>query len=118
MGNLISSNRVRFEPIRFLAFSAISALTPTAIGIPFSNPVRLLEINNLTDADLLISFNGIDSHTVIAARTGKIYDYGSNKADQPGFLEQALGERVYAQAILALPSSGAVYVTVMYAAQV
>jgi hypothetical protein len=118
MGNLASSARVRFEPIRYLDFSSISAITSTAIGIPFANPVRILKITNLTDVPLLISFNGIESHDVVGANGFCLYDYSTNKADSVGYLEQAQGERVYAQAITALPTINGVYVTVVYAAMV
>jgi hypothetical protein len=118
MGNLASSARVKFEPIRSLGFAAISALTSTAIGSPFSNPVRLLKIDNATDVDLLISFNGIDIHTFLASRTGFVFDYASNKISPVGMFEQAQGERVYVQAVSALPTVNGVYVTVLYASQV
>jgi hypothetical protein len=118
MGNSLSSARVRYEPIRNLGFAAINAATFTAIGLPFANPVRILKITNLTDAPILISFNGIDSHDVVGANGFCLYDYSTNKADAAGFLEQAQGERVYAQAITALPTINGVYVTVIYAAMV
>ena len=117
MGNVLSSNRVKFEPVRYLAAGSIGALFPTAVGLPFAHPVRLIHINNLTDVDLLFSFDGVVSHGVIAARGFVLYDYGSNKADAVGFLEQSVGERVYVQAITVLPSLNGVYVTVMYASQ-
>lgn len=118
MGNLLSSNRVKFENVRYLPAASISALVSTAVGLPFANPVRLLHITNLTDVDLLFSFDGVNSVGVISARGFVLYDYGSNKADSVGFLEQAVGERVYVQAITTLPSVRGVYVTVMYASQV
>ena len=118
MGNLLSSNRIRFENLRILYAGSVSVFVPTAVGLPFANPVRMLKITNLTDANLLISFNGVDFHDVVTERGFCLYDYGSNKADQPGFLEQALGDRLYVQAITAAPTTGAVYVTVIYASQV
>lgn len=118
MGNLTSSARVRYEPIRYLGFAAINALSPTAIGLPFANPVRILKVTNLTDVPILLSFNGIDLHDVVAANGFTLYDYSTNKADAVGYLEQAQGERIYAQAITALPTINGVYVTVIYAAMV
>lgn len=117
MGNLLSANRVRFEPIRSLDWSLIDTLSFTGVGLPFSNPVRLLHIINFTDSNLLISFDGITPHTAVAKHGFVLYDYSSNKSEQSGFLEQAVGDRVYVEAETALPTSGGVYAAVMYASQ-
>lgn len=114
---LVSAARVRFEPLRSLAFGSISG-TYAGIGAPFSHPVRLIHVTNLTDADLFISFNGTDDHAVVSNNGFFLYDYSSNKSDQCGFLEQASGERVYAREIDGSPTEGSVYVTVIYASAV
>lgn len=115
--NLISSMRLRYETLRSLAFGSISG-TYAGVGVPFANPVRMLKVTNLTDAALLISFNGIDDHDIVAEQSAQIYDYASNKTDQAGNLEQSAGERLYVKQASGAASSGSVYVTVMYASQV
>lgn len=115
MGHLTSSNRIRYEVLRSALSATISTMFSTPVGLPFTQPVRILKITNLTDSDLYISFNNVDYHDVISANGFCLYDYGSNKADQVGFLEQALGDRIWVRAITAIPTYGGVYVTVVYA---
>jgi hypothetical protein len=108
-----TSVRIRYEALRSLAFGGISGAY-AAVGAVFANPVRMLKITNTTNADLLISFDGVVDRDIIPARTAQIFDYGSNKADTGGQLDQSMGERVYVKQVSA-PSSGSVYVTVIYA---
>lgn len=105
--------RIRYEVLRSLAFGGISG-TYAGVGASFANPVRILKITNTTDADLLISFDGINNRDIVAARSAWIHDYGSNKAETGGQLDQSMGERVYVKQVSA-PTSGSVYVTVIYA---
>jgi hypothetical protein len=111
---LASALRVKFEEVRYLAFGFIG-LNYVATGAPFANPVRMLKVTNLTNADLLISFNGIDDHDVIAARSAFIYDYGSNKIIPAGILEQPAGGIIYVKEYSSPAISGGVFVTVIYA---
>lgn len=115
-GHSLASGKVSYEVIRTLAAGGIDAIHFYPVGLKFDHPVRVLKITNFTDVNLYISFNGVDTHDVIGANGFCLWDYGSNKADQSGLLEQDLGERVYIKAIGALPTLGAVYVTAIYAA--
>jgi len=107
--------RVRYEPLRSLAYTSLSG-SYIGIGLPFANPVRQILVTNLTDANLIISYNGVTDMDVVAANTGKVLDYGSNMAEQAGVLEQAAGERCYVRLESASPTVGNVYVTIIYAA--
>ena len=106
--------RIRYEPLRSLAFGGISG-SYAGVGTAFVNPVRILEIANNTDADLFISFDGIVDRDFIAAKTGKVLDYGTNRANTGGQLDQAMGDRVYVRQVSGAATGGAVYVTVIYA---
>src|SRR5690606_5510878 len=117
MSNLVSSIRVRYEPLRSIAFGDISA-TYAAVGLPFANPVRILKVTNLTNENVLVSLNGIDDHDIVPANGFFLYDYSSNKANAAGLLEQPQGDRIYVKEEDATPSVGNVYVTVVYASQV
>jgi hypothetical protein len=117
MSNLASSILVRFEPLRSIAFGSISG-TYTGVGAPFANPIRLISIDNFTDENVLISFNGTDDNTVVASNGFKLFDYNSNKGEKAGLLEQPQGTRVYVKSESSNPSLGHVYVTVIYASQV
>lgn len=119
MSNVSSSVRVRYEPLRSVLFSGISG-TYTGVGLPFSNPVRILKVTNFTDVNILVSLNGIDDHDIVSSTGFFLYDYCSNKASAGGLLEQPQGDRIYVKAEAAdnLPTVGNVYVTIVYASQV
>jgi len=117
MANLVSSVRVRYEPLRSLGFAGISAAY-AGVGLPFENPVRILKVTNFTDSNILVSLNGIDDHDVVAANGFFLYDYASNKAAAAGLLEQPLGDRIYVKAEGDVPTEGNLYVTIVYASQV
>lgn len=117
MSNVTSSVRVRYEPLRSLAFGSITS-SYVGVGLPFSNPIRLIKFTNETDASVLVSLDGINNHDVVAGNGFALYDYGSNKADAAGLLEQPQGDRIYVKAESALPTEGTFYVTVVYASQV
>ena len=112
-----SSVRVAYDDLRTLAFGGIGAAY-AAVGTAFTNPVRLIKVTNSTNQDLLISFDGVSDKDISPAQSQYVYDYGSNKADAGGLMEQPIGNRVYVKrAGLVDPTSGTVYVTVIYAAQ-
>lgn len=117
MANLVSSVRVRYEPLRSIGFGAITS-SYQAVGSPFANPVRILKVTNLTNQPMLISLNSIDNHDIVAANGFFLYDYASNRADAAGLLEQPQGDRIYIKAATTLPTTGNIYVTVVYASQV
>lgn len=110
-----TSVKIRYENLRSIAFGGISGVY-AGVGAAFANPVRLLKITNVTDADIIISFDGVNDKDIVASNTAWIHDYGSNKADTGGALDQSQGERVYVRQASAAPTVGSVYVTVIYAA--
>lgn len=110
-----TSVKIRYENLRLLAFGGISGAY-ASVGAAFAHPVRVLKINNLTNANILISFDGVNDKDIVAANSAWIHDYGSNKTDTGGSLDQSQGERVYVKQQSAAPTLGAVYVTVIYAA--
>jgi len=117
MASLVSSVRVRYEPLRSVAFGAITN-SYASVGLPFENPVRILKVTNLTNQAVLVSLNGIDDHDIVAANGFFLYDYSSNRADAAGLLEQPQGDRIYVRTPSTLPTIGSLYVTVVYASQV
>ncbi len=99
------------EPVRSIAFGSISG-TYAGIGTALTNPSRIIVIQNLTDANLMISENGIDDHYPIAANSAQIWDYASNQSHQQGAFKAA-GTRFYVKTI-GSPGSGSVYVSTQY----
>lgn len=105
---------IRYEPIRSLAFGSVSGAY-AKIGTPFSNAVRCIMIDNFMNANLTISFDGVNDHLVIFSSSSKIIDYASNRVGPVDQLEQPINTQVYVKQTSGAPSSGSVYVSVIYA---
>lgn len=105
------SIRMAFEPQRTIASGAIGAAY-MGVGTAVSNPVRQFFIQNLTDATLQFSFNGIDDHFPLPANGFYLNDITSNKAISQAFF-MAEGDRLYVKQ-LGVPTTGSVYFSVVY----
>lgn len=114
---LASSVRVRYEPLRSIGFASISG-TYTAVGLPMANPIRILKVSNFTDANIKVSIDGITDHDVVSADGFYLYDFGTNKSDAGGLLEQPQGDRFYVKSETSNPTTGNLYITIIYASQV
>lgn len=106
------SLRIYPEDLRSLAAASLSNVY-TGIGSPLEFPARIVHIQNTTDADVLISWNGIDDHQVVPAGSFTLLDVATNKVNDQGFYIAA-GQRFYAKEESASPSIGAIYLTVFY----
>lgn len=114
MANSANSVRVAFEALRSLAFGSISG-TYALVGTVFENPVRQLLIHNTTNANVIISYDGVTDHSFLAAGTSRVMDYCSNTSMQSGVFTQPARQGVYVKDESAATSSGNVYVEVVYA---
>lgn len=107
-----TSQILAFEPQRTLAFGSIGG-TYMGVGTVVSNPLRQFFIQNLTDATLQFSFNGIDDHFPLPANGFFLDDITTNKtANTNGFFLPE-HSRLYVKQ-LGVPTTGAVYFTVIY----
>ena len=105
----------RFDTLRSLAFGSISA-SYAAVGSAFTHSVRTLKVVNLTDQPVLISFDGTHDNDVLPMNSGEVYDFGANKVSNAGNFEQPNNTTVYVKQQGSSPSSGSVYVVVIYGA--
>lgn len=105
------SVRMLAETIRTLAYGSISGAY-MGIGTGFSNPCRLLLIQNLTDAQLMFSFDGVNDHLTLPASSNIVLDVTTNQSLTQGNY-WAVGTRIYVKEI-GTPSLGAVYVSTFY----
>lgn len=99
------------EPARSLAFGSIGAAY-AAVGTAFQNPIRIVRIQNLTDAALWFSFDGIYDHEVISPNAFLLLDVTANASREQGCFF-AEGTRMYVKE-LDTPTTGSVYVTVYH----
>lgn len=103
--------RMLFEPQRTLGFAAIGAAY-MGVGTAINHPARQFFIQNLTDATLQFSFDGINDHFPLPANGFFLSDITSNLARGEGFF-LAEGERLYVK-LLGAPTSGSVYLSIIY----
>jgi len=101
------------EPVRSLGFASIGA-GYTGIGTEIVNPVRILRVQNITDALLMFSFDGVNDHEALASNSFLLLDITTNKTREQGYF-LAEGTRMYVKEI-GTPTEGSVYVTVYYGA--
>ena len=102
--------RITFDAVRELPFGSISG-TYAALGTPLAEHVRIFSINNSTDQEVYISFDGINDHLRMASNSFKLFDFSSNKVRDDG-LFLAVGTQVYVKEVSASVTSGAVWLEV------
>jgi len=115
-----NSIHISIEPVRTIAFGAIrDGYNPVGgLNSAFSNPCRILLINNLTNANLMFSDTGSPVNGdkfPVAANTSMIVDLTTNKTvEQGAFIAEKTS--VYVKNLVpgVGPTAGAVYVTVFY----
>lgn len=112
---VLSAQKIAYEPLRSIGFAGLgNAFVP--IGTAMANPVRILAMRNNTDANLILSLDGITAVDAISANSGFIYDYGSNKSEKGGVAELSAGSLWYAKLEPGqVATVGTVYLTVIYA---
>jgi hypothetical protein len=101
--------KIRPEPVRTRDFSTISNVF-MGIGTVFTEPVRILFIQNHTNQLLAFSFDGVNTNFVLAQDDYLLLDATWNRDGrwQGCFVRES---RVYVKYPGAAPSMGAVYVT-------
>jgi len=106
-----NAQRMRFEELRSIAFGDISGVY-AQVGTQLANPARIIKMINSTDVDITVSFDGVTDHDILTTNaTGFVYDIGTNKSlSAPFFLD--IGSSIY---VKGTPTSGSVYVVVIYA---
>jgi len=98
--------KVIFDPLRSLAFGSIGAAY-AIVGDALEENARLVIVQNLTDTQMLFSFNGTDDHFTLPAGGQIVFDFTANKATDSGFF-LGVKTKLYVKQVSA-PSSGSVY---------
>jgi hypothetical protein len=111
---------IRLVPdiLRSVAFGSLNAVY-IGIGTAMTKPIRMMIFQNLTNIDVMFSFDGIHDTMPLPASGYLVLDITSNKTiDQGYFLAQ--GTRIYVKNLnpVDVASSGAVYLTTFYAAEI
>ena len=107
--------RLRAETVRTLGFASIG-VAYMGIGAAMAHPIRIFHLQNLTDALLTFSFDGINDHLVLPGNAFILLDVTSNKTITTGFFLSE-GDRIYVKQN-GVPTTGAVYLSVFYGQEV
>jgi len=103
---------MKAETLRSIDYTEIGAFF-TAIGTPFAHPSHIIHIQNTTNQEVLISFDGTNAHELVGAGGFVLLDISSNKTRSEGFFfPQNLIVYVADNGIV--PGSGSVYVSTYY----
>lgn len=109
----MSKLAVRLKPETVRSLAAASVVDAyTAVGTAFIEPSRILILQNLTDGDVMFSFDGVNDHVAVAGPGSFVLDITSNKG-VAGSLFIAEGTVIYVKRI-DTPTSGSVYVSTFY----
>ena len=107
---------IKAKFIELLRKASPIAVAPfVKLGVPLSQPVRILKISNGTDQDVLISTDGTTVHDFIAANGFVLYDAGTNRAEMGSTLQFAAGTQFWVAAATAPTTTGDVTLTGIFA---
>lgn len=112
--SLVIANSMYPEPLRSLAFGFINDVSYTTLGSSFVNPIRIMHLQNLTDTDITVSWDGVDDHLLVAAGGFILFDITANKDQQSiGFFFPS-GTRLFVRSVSGDPTMGIVTLATFY----
>jgi len=108
------TNKAQLDELRTVAFGDISG-TYAAVGSPQAFQARIICFTNTTDKDMLFSMDGVTDQLIVAKGGFKLFDITTNHrpANQDDFCF-AIGTQWYVKQTSA-PTSGSVYIEIVYA---
>lgn len=110
---MAASVQIRSETQRSLAFGSIGE-NYTLIASALARPVRILIVQNLTDALLQFSYDGFVNHFVLPAGGQMIIDGTTNRVENANGFFFSIGTRISVKRI-ETPTKGSVYLSTLYA---
>ena len=106
------SSRAFFEPIRTIAFDAISAAY-ASVGAVSTREIRAFCISNNTQGDMYFTTDVTEDQIFLAAGSFKLYDLQANVGPCDDKFVFPVGTQFSVKQITA-PVSGSVYVELLY----
>jgi hypothetical protein len=104
--------RFRAEPLRSLLFSSTGAAY-VAIGTPLLYPAHLFLIQNMTNALMVFSLDGINDNFVLPANGFFTSDITANQSPGSGGWYLPTGQKIFVKRI-GVPTSGSLYLSVFH----
>jgi len=103
---------LRVEAVRSIAFGDIDS-TYEPVGSPAGRSDAILQFQNLTDTDLMVSFDGVVDHFPLVAGAYFVLDICTNKVTQDG-MYLSVGTQFYVKYLTDPATSGAFYISLYY----
>lgn len=103
--------QLRCEPVRTLPAASV-VVGYTAVGSPVTNADGIALFQNLTDATVMFSYDGVNDHFPLAASSAHVLDITTNQPTGDGLFLSA-GTQMYVKRV-GSPTTGAVYITLYY----
>jgi|SRR5277367_2289917 len=109
------TNKAQVDVLRTLGFASVSA-TFVAVGLPFVYQARIICFTNTSTEDLIFSMDGVTDQLIVPAGSFKLFDITMNH--RPVNMDDfcfAIGTQWYVRYASGAPTTGAVYIEVVYA---
>ncbi len=104
--------RVGIEPIRTVAFGAISG-TYIPLGTPLTNHIRLIVVTSSLNANIYLTTDGITDEIVIGANSYRVLDFSANKVRDDGLFVSS-GTQISIKQVSGAPTSGDIWLEAFY----
>lgn len=108
------TTQAKADTLRTTAFGSITG-SYTAVGTPFAFQARIICFTNTTNQDVMFSMDGVHDQLIVPAGSFKLFDVTMNH--RPVNMDDfcfAIGTQWYVKYVSS-PSSGAIYIEVVYA---
>lgn len=105
--------QVVFDTLRTDAFGSI-LVGYSIIGTPFAHPIRLLVMQNMTDGNVIISFDGVNDHMFLPSTGQIVLDFASDASEVAGMWSLPIGAGVWVKQSGTAPTTGNFWVSAAY----
>jgi hypothetical protein len=108
------TTQAKVDALRTVAYGSITS-SYASVGNPFAYQARIICFTNTTNEDMLFSMDGSTDQLIVPAGSFKLFDITMNH--RPTNMDDfcfAIGTQCYVK-YTSSPSSGAVYIEVVYA---
>ena len=110
----MSFNQCAVADVMRTALAANINAAYAAVGAPYTHFIRIMFMDNLTNQNVIISFDGINDHFILIASSTKEINFTSNEvANYNGFFPP-LNLQIYAKYETIQPTTGSLYIEAIY----
>jgi hypothetical protein len=114
MSRMLAS-RMGYEPERSTAFGSITG-SYVLMGPLFTHPIRILVLQNGTNAAIQYSLDGVNTLITLQAGIHIILDITAARTNDPAGLTAPINWGVYVRQETGAPASGSAYASAIYGA--